>query len=349
MKILFLPGSYTSPAARFRLWQFVNPLRQMGHEVEVRVIFPQRDWVSTLGNQGLQKLHVNIASLSRILSAFWVLRDAQGFDVIFMNRDLIPETTIEFLESWLLKRNPRLIFDFDDAIHLGPRENKLRKILPHFAWLTPGNEYLASFARQVNERVSVWPTVVDTSYYYPIKKRTSGIIRIGWSGSNSTLRYCLPLLENIISALVKEEDCEFIVIADVPPAIKWPGVKWRYIPWTPQTEVRGLQEIDIGLMPLRDEPFERGKCGLKAIQYLGVGIPSLVSPVGVNKDIVVHGENGFHCNTEEDWLFYLRKLINNRKLRKQMGGTGRHWVEKKYSVKSQLPVMIDVFEKVLGS
>jgi glycosyltransferase involved in cell wall biosynthesis len=346
MKILLMPGSYTSPSSRFRIWQFVDPLKKLGHEVKVRVIHPERNWSSSYQYEAVRNFHQRLGTLQRVCSAIRHIQSAGNFDVIMMNRDLIPETRIDFLETWLCRKNPHIIFDFDDAIHLGNRSKKLEKILPHFAWITPGNEYLASYARQLNQRVTVWPTVVDTDSYQPVKARKPGPIRIGWSGSQSTIAYCLPLLKNIIIQLAKTEDFEFIVIAEVPPILDWPGVKWRYIPWTPDSEVAGLQEIDIGLMPLRDEPFERGKCGLKGIQYMGVGIPTLVSPVGVNKEIVLHGETGFHCFSNEEWLQSLRLLIHNPKLRKEMGRAGRIRVEEDYSIRSLLPKMQDIFEKV---
>lgn len=348
MKILFLPGSFTSPSARFRVWQFVNPLKKLGHEVVVRVTTPSREYRGPLANNVMGRIYINAAIMSRLLSAFWALRDAEVFDVIFMNRDLVPEPKINFLEPWLAKKNPRLIFDFDDAIHLPPREKKLRRILPHFAWVTPGNEYLAEFARQVNHDVSILPTVVDTDYYHPVKERQPGPIRIGWSGSQANLQTHLQLIAKHVIALAERVEFEFIVIADVPPKLHLPGVKWRYIPWTTQTELEGLQQIDIGVMPLEDKPYERGKCGLKAIQYMGVGIPALVSPVGVNKDIVIHGENGFHCTDDEDWLFYLQLLLQDSKLRQQLGSAGRSHVEKNYSIKSQLPKIINIFEEVAG-
>lgn len=346
MQILLLPGSYTSPAARFRVWQFVNPLKNLGHDVKVRVIHPERNWLSSSQYKAVRNFHQRLGSLKRLYSAIKLIQSAGNFDVIMMNRDLIPETRIDFLETWLSHQNSHVIFDFDDAIHLGNRSKKLKKILPHFAWITPGNEYLASYARQLNRCVTVWPTVVDTDYYQPVKARKPGPIRIGWSGSRSTIAYCLPLLKNIMVQLAKTEDFEFIVIAEVPPILDWPGVKWRYIPWTSQTEVKGLQEIDLGLMPLKDEPFERGKCGLKAIQYMGVGIPTLVSPVGVNKSIVLHDEIGFHCSNDEEWLQSLGLLIHNPKLREEMGRAGRIQAEEHYSIKSLLPKMQDVFEKV---
>ena len=250
------------------------------------------------------------------------------------------------MEPWLARRNPRLIFDFDDAIHLGNRQKKLRRILPHFAWITPGNHYLAKFSRQVNQNVAIWPTVVNADFYKPTAARKPGPIRIGWSGSNSTMKYCLPLLERPIQQLARTERFEFVVICNVDPQLRWAGISTRFIPWTAETEVSGLQEFDLGLMPLRDEPFERGKCGLKAIQYMGIGLPALVSPVGVNQEIVVDGETGFHCRQEQDWVDRLTMLVRDEHLRGKMGRSGRDRVICKYSVKYLVNQMLALFEQI---
>ncbi len=346
MRILFLPGSYTSPAARFRLWQFVEPLRAQGHAVDVRVTRPSRQWGSSLRIRTLRRTHTLLGSSLRAAYALWMLRDAARFDVIVMNRDIVPNARIEFIEPWLARRNPRLIFDFDDAIHLGARERKLRKILPHFAWITPGNEFLASFAREHHRNVSIWPTVVDASHYHVARRRSPGPPRVGWSGSSSTLQYCLPLLRKAIVDLAQAENFEFVVIAEIPPQINWPGVTTRYIPWTPESEVQGLQQIDIGLMPLRDEPFERGKCGLKAIQYMAVGAPAIVSPVGVNAEIVVDGTTGFHAVSDDEWKGRIQQLLHDDERRHLMGQAARQRAEQHYSVRALLPQMLDVFEHV---
>jgi glycosyltransferase involved in cell wall biosynthesis len=349
MRLLFLPGSVTSPAARFRVWQFAEPLRSLGHQVEVRVPRPEREWASAMRSAGLRRFHSKIMSARRICSAIRLLSDADRFDCVFMNRDIVPDPNVRFLEPWLAKKNSRLIFDFDDAIHLGGRAAKLKRILPAFAWLTPGNTYLAEFARELHQKVSIWPTVVNTSFYQPAKERSDGPVRIGWSGSKSTVQHCLPLLRDPICKASASFSIEFIVIADVEPRIDWPGVNYRYVKWTPASEVDGLQQIDIGLMPLRDEPFERGKCGLKAIQYMGCGIPALVSPVGVNKEIVAHGKHGFHCSTPLDWITYMRALIEDRALRLEMGREARSRTVEKYSVQAQLPQMLEVFDAVAGA
>ncbi len=346
MRILFLPGSWNSPSARFRIWQFVPPLRARGHAVVVRVISPERTWQSPFKTAALRYPHTWLASLARLTSALWITGDIERFDVVMMNRDLLPAVRTDWLEPWLARRNPRLIFDFDDAIFVGPRAAKLGKILPCFAWVTAGNAYLAEFARPLNPRLSIWPTVVDTGRYRPAPQRLPGPPRIGWSGSSSTLRYCLPLLEGVITRLAQEAEFEFVVIAETPPRLSWHGVKLRYLPWTPETEVSGLQQLDVGLMPLEDKPFERGKCGLKAIQYGGVGVPALVSPVGVNREIVVHGETGFHCADEAEWLENLRRLLADPALRRRLGAQAYARVVERYSVQSLLPEMLRTFNFV---
>ena len=344
MRILFLPNSYDSPPSRYRIWQFVDPLRKLGHEVTVRVIWPERNWTPSLKFGLFKPVIAFSGTLLQRISALWITRDIEHFDIVMMNRDILPSIRFSSIESWLCKRNPRIIFDFDDAIFLGPRNQKLKKILKNFALLTPGNSYLAEFARSVNGNVRIWPTVIDTDAYQPLSHRSTGKIRIGWSGSVSTVKYCLPLLENVITKLSSIEDFEFVVITKSDPKIDWKNVNYRFVPWTPETEVVGIQQLDIGLMPLEDTPFQRGKCGLKAIQYMAAGIPALVSPVGVNAEIVIHGRQGFHCRTEDDWIKYMQLLIHDEILRKKLGQAARERVVNNYSINSIIHQMVREFQ-----
>jgi glycosyltransferase involved in cell wall biosynthesis len=347
LKLLFLAGSHKGPSSRFRVWQFVEPLRRLGHQVTVRVPFPEHSWRTPLRLRGVRYVHTALGSYLRRVSALCCLWDAEPYDVIFMNRTVVPDSNVTFLEPWLAKRNPRLIFDFDDALqHVGHNEAKLRRILPCFACVTPGNEYLASFAREIHPRVEVWPTVVDSDRFRPLRGRRPGPVRIGWSGSRQTLELHFPLLRSALHELAKTEDFELLVVADAPPAAAWEALPMRFATWTPETEVQHLQDMDIGLMPLPDKPFERGKCGCKAIAYMACGIPALVSPVGASAQIVVHGETGFHCRSDTDWVRYLCLLIKDPKLRQQMGQAARTHVEKRYSVRCLLPRIVEVFEQV---
>lgn len=347
MKLLFLPGTYTSPSARFRQWQFVKPLQARGHQVEVRVTDPHREWTPA-GGFTATRLGRKLASLRRVSSAMRIIADAAEFDAVYVHKDIVPELWADFLERRLRNKTPRSLFDFDDAIHLGNRREKLERILPGYARVIVGNEFLAGFARQHNRQVEIWPTVVDTEVYEVRRERAPGPIRLGWSGSHHTLQTCFPLIKEVVAELAKEREFEFIIIANVAPQLDWPGVNWRFIPWTPETEVQGLHAIDIGLMPLKDEPFERGKCGLKAIQYMAVGTPALVSPIGVNAEIVVPGEHGFHCRTDAEWLTAFRILLDNPELRLEIGSKAVERVEAHYSVRSLVPKMVATFEAVAG-
>ncbi len=346
MNILFLPPSRTSPSARYRILQFAGPLRDLGHQVTVRVIRPERGWQSALRPRLPRLLHHRAATLVRLTYAVTALRDAGTFDVVLINRDLIPELRVRCLEPWLALRNHRIVFDFDDAIYLGSRGAKLRRILPYFAAVTAGNETLASYARQWHGDVRVLPTVVNTDYYKPVRQRRPGPLRIGWTGSAMPLRDYLPLVEAPLRSLAGRHDFEFVVISDREPGFTWPEIKLRFIPWNPATEAEDLQQIDIGLMPLRDGPFEAAKCGTKAILYMAAGLPAIVSPVGVNADIVVHCQTGFHCQTSAEWYAAIENLLLNGALRRRMGEAGRDRAVRLYSQKRALPMLLKLLSEV---
>jgi len=334
LRILLLPGSYRSPAARFRIWQFKEPLEKAGYDVVIRVPFPDREKKLSSGKD--LNLPGRLISLLRVASAWWITRDAHKFSAVITNRDIVPELNVNFIEHRIIKKGGKLIFDFDDAIHLGLRGNKLKLFLPDCAYLVGGNPLLCEYAMTLNRNTVLIPTVVNTDYYVPIENKRNDILQIGWSGSSHTNKLCLPLLEEPIKILAQQLDFRFVVISNQDPEIHWEGVNYEFIKWNPQLEVEQLQRFDIGLMPLYDMPVERGKCGLKAIQYMALGIPALVSPVGVNVQIVEHGINGYHCDTIDDWIKYLTMLYSEPNLRKEIGASARQRVESYYSVNHAL-------------
>lgn len=183
---------------------------------------------------------------------------------------------------------------------------------------------------------------INTSQYKPANVRPEGVLRIGWSGSHHTNIYALPLLKEPLEKLAKVLDFEFIIISNKNPEVDWNGVNSKFIPWTEETEVLGLQMFDIGLMPLKDEPFERGKCALKAVQYMAVGVPALVSPVGVNSFIVRDSIDGLHCNTIQDFSEKLMQLAQNESLRLEMGKNALKRVHDSFSVE----VLTNKYENV---
>jgi glycosyltransferase involved in cell wall biosynthesis len=162
------------------------------------------------------------------------------------------------------------------------------------------------------------------------------------------MRFALPLVRPTIVELSEEEAFEFVVHSDKPPEGDWGNVHLHFIPWKAKTEVTDLHQIDIGIMPLDDNPFERGKCGMKLILYGGTGIPGVASPVGVNVEIIQHGVTGFLATTPEEWITSLKTLLHDAELRKSMGEAARRRVKEHYSVQSILPIWREVLEKTLA-
>lgn len=242
----------------------------------------------------------------------------------------------------IIWRKP-FIYDFDDAIWLRDEggesrfvasvkwKKKVRLLCSWASKVTVGNDYLATYARQYNSNVQVIPTVVDTERYH---RRTIDHGKqpvIGWTGSHSTLIY----IESVLPVLRKLRErfrFEFHIIANRNPG--YPDEFIKFIPWRKESEIEDLQKFHIGIMPLHDNAWSQGKCGFKAIQYLALEIPAVVSPIGVNPQIVKNGESGFHASTNEEWTIALEKLLSDPVLRNNMGSAGREFIEKNYSVDS---------------
>ena len=274
-------------------------------------------------------------------------RHADSFDAVFVNRDLAGGGL--FFERRLLKKNPRLVFDFDDAIFIGRNEPAVRWMCQNAAWVTAGNKYLAEYACQYSDRVTVLPSVVDTSRYMPgsyqgtTKQRP---IRVGWSGSNQSIRATLfPYLE-MLTRHQEHLDFEFVIISNSKPQLPLSRLRWTYWEWSSDQEEELVSSLDVGIMPLADNAFQRGKCGLKLLQYMAAGIPTVASPVGMNQQIVQHGVTGFLASWEDEWYEALGSLIRDPALRSQMGCAGRQRCENEYSIHKWFPVLLERIEHV---
>ncbi len=236
-----------------------------------------------------------------------------------------------------------IIYDFDDAIWLQPGKrssslqrwikaySKVKKICRWSDTVVTGNQFLAAYAQKFSDKVVVIPTVVDTDNhfrsesYIPSSKQI-----IGWTGSHTTLTY-LETLEPVLFRLQKKYDFELMVMANKPP--KFQQLGFRFVPWSEETEVAELNKIDIGIMPLPDDEWTKGKCGFKAIQYMALAKPSVASAVGVNKEIIDHGVNGFLSATEQEWESHLSFLLQNPEKRKEMGKAARLKIDQDFSLR----------------
>jgi glycosyltransferase involved in cell wall biosynthesis len=207
-----------------------------------------------------------------------------------------------------------------------------------------GNDYLAGYARRFSERVVINPTTIDVwqlhnPALYP--KPLNDFVTVGWTGSHSTLPYLQNIIKPLKTIAEKYPSIRILIIADTAPTFPLNNIVFRQ--WSKETEISNLAEIDIGLMPLPDDEWTRGKGGFKALQYLAMEIPALLSPVGINTEIVQDGVHGFHCSTHDHWVSRLEELILDKKLRLKMGRSGREKVIKDYSVDSNSTTFLSLF------
>ncbi len=341
----------SAPSQRFRYEQYLPLLAKSGMSYEVYSFLDERTWqiLYRRGNT-FQKARGLLLGFFRRISHLYHSRRA---DIIFIHREATPLGP-PWVEWWLANIFRRaIVYDFDDAIWLADRSSvntgadliKWRRKVPQICrWshrVSAGNAYLASFAGEHTRRVTVNPTTIDTVYCHNrLQQQTSPRPAIGWTGSHSTLKY-LERLVPVLQQLERAHTFRLVVIANRPP--EWSLASLDFIPWQQATEIDDLLRIHIGLMPLPDDRWAQGKCGFKALQYMALGIPALVSPVGVNAEIIEHGVEGFHCTTDEDWYQYLSALLTDAAQRKRMGRAGRKKVEAQYSVRSNAANFLSLF------
>jgi glycosyltransferase involved in cell wall biosynthesis len=282
---------------------------------------------------------------------------ATSYDYVFVHREAAPlgPPVLEWLLTKVLRK--RLIYDFDDAIWLA-NTSEANKIAAGLKWHhkvdaicgwayknSCGNDYLAAYARQFNPRTVVNPTTIDTEHLHnQVRDQLApGPLVIGWTGTHSTLKYLRPLVPVLAQLEAEGIEFEFWVISNQPPDFAQPLQSLRYRPWQKATEIPDLLAFHVGLMPLEDDPWAQGKCAFKALQYMALGIPALVSPVGMNTDVVQDGVNGYVCHESTDWLLRLRQLLTDAAHRQQLGQAARATIEQRYSVRANTANFLGLF------
>jgi glycosyltransferase involved in cell wall biosynthesis len=355
MRVLALmPGLYdTSPGQRYRLEQWEPLLRERGVEI-TWAPFEDEELHSVVYKPGQmgKKLQLVTRNLARRLST---ISKARNYDLVYILREaaLLGPPVFERL---LYQQRVPFVFDFDDAIFVSYRSpsngylsylkfaSKTKTICRLASHVMVGNPYLADYAREVNDNVTIIPTTIDTEKYrVPPRKTDSGPLTIGWTGSYSTVQH-LDTLRGALKKLAETEQFRLRVIGT--PAYELSPVAVDAMPWRAATELEDLCAIDIGVMPLPDDNWSKGKCGLKALQFMALGIPTICSPVGVNTDIIQDNENGFLAGTEAEWVDKLTRLLRSAELRHRLGDGGRATVEQEYSAATQAPRVYEVFNSV---
>lgn len=351
MKVIFIVPypKDEAPSQRFRFELFYTDLQSAGINYEIQSFIDIETWriLYKPGNHLKKLLGILKGFLRRALLLFRL----HHFDWVLIHREATPIGPPLF--EWLIAKvfRKKIIYDFDDAIWL-PNVSESNRFISKLKWyakvasickwsykISCGNAYLAQFARKYNNQVFVIPTVVDTEIFKPAKS-TNRIVTLGWTGSVSTNRY-LEQIEDILFQVQENTGCNILCISNRPPRLQ--RVRFEFIQWQKEKEVNDLQRIDIGIMPLPDDEWSKGKCGFKLIQYLSVEKPAVASPVGVNTDIIKQGENGYLCISKEEWIDRLTQLCHNEQLRKAMGVHGRKHIVANYSRASQVNKFISLF------
>jgi len=356
MKILFLiPYPIgESPSQRFRFEQYFKVLIQNGHSFHHQSFIDTDDWkLFFQKGRSATKFFVLAKGFFKRVSILWKL---SNYSTIFIHREVTPigPPVFEWIISKVFKK--KIIYDFDDAIWLTDRKNesiifktlkwrsKVQSICRWSYKVSCGNEYLCSYARKFNKRVILNPTTIDTENLHNpslFKIENENKLIIGWTGSHSTLKY-LNDLEPILQSLEqKYHQLQVNVISDAPPHLDLKRLHFN--PWSVDTEISDLAQFDIGIMPLPDDEWAKGKCGFKALQYMALQIPTVASPVGVNTQIIRHNENGFLCSKAYEWENCISILIENKTLRDSMGIAGRKKVVAHYSVSSNTSNFLSLF------
>ncbi len=356
-KILFIsPYPHAiGPSQRFRFEQYLDSLSEY-FDCNQKTFWDEKAWLILFqeGKVLLKFFFLIRAFLKRLILLFTISK----YDLIFIHREMahIGPPIFEWIIAKVFRKN--IIYDFDDAIwHLNySKKNplvkyfkapwKVAKICKWSKIVSCGNQYLANYAKQYNPNVRIIPTTIDTNYHKKNKViNFQHKLTIGWTGTLTTLKH-INIILKVLKELEKKYDFNFRVIANDKPQLSLQSLE--YVEWNKASEIEDLSVIDIGIMPLPDEEWEKGKCGFKGLQYMALEIPTVMSPVGVNSEIIQDGINGFLASSEDEWLDKISQLIESKELRYKLGMAGRKTVLERYSVEANKQKYLDLFNFVLN-
>lgn len=337
-------------SSRLRTLQFLPHLENSNFRIDVQPLLGDEYLIRIQEGKSKSTPYVIQSYFKRLKTILKIAR----YDLLWIEKELFPylPSTVE----WLISRlGYRYIVDYDDAIFHYYDQNKqafirnflgkkIDRVMRHAEAVIVGNNYLGERADKAGaSRVEQIPTVVDTNRYAFRKSEDTDQMIIGWIGSPTTVRH-LQIVEPVLLELNKILNYKFIVIG--ANIVLSPDISVEFKKWTENTEVAEISKFDIGIMPMYDEPWTRGKCGYKLIQYMACGKPVIASPVEANKEIVDHEYNGFLADTDSEWLYAIKRLSESAHLRLTMGKAGRNKVVEEYSVKSVLPRIKRILEEV---
>jgi glycosyltransferase involved in cell wall biosynthesis len=341
MRILLLARyGRLGASSRLRSYQYIEGLRRRGLEVEVSPFF---------SDEYLRILYSGHTSRREVIKAYAQrlrrVMQLSGFDLIWIEKEILPYWPAVF-ELILRLRSIPYVVDYDDAVfhryefHRSPAvratlRRKIDRVMHYSSVVIVGNDYLRQRAAKAGaRRIFEIPTVLDERRYAARDTKVHTRLVIGWIGTPKTVRYLLAL-RSVLYDLTTELQAKVVAVGVTDDDVH--GTSIEACRWSEDTEVDSISGFDVGIMPLPDAPWERGKCGYKLLQYMACGLPVVASPVGVNAAIVQHGVNGFLATSHDEWTKYLSLLLGSSALRRQLGARGRSLFEKEFTLERQIP------------
>ncbi len=334
-------------SSRVRFYQYFSYLKTQGVEILSKPFFSDTYIRDLYAGRSASLKEVFLAYIKRLV----VLAESSSFDLLWVEKELLPMLPAGF-EVLLRAFKIPYVVDYDDAVFhrydMNPNpiirmflKHKIDRVMRHAALVIVGNQYLADRAIVAgSHRVETLPSVVEVSQYVLRQRVVEPVFKVGWIGSPVTVPN-LDLIRDALNTLRFEIDFR-IVLMGSGTADPFPDIPTIRLPWSEESELSIGQKFDVGVMPLIDGPFERGKCGYKLVQYMAGAIPVIASPVGVNRQIVEPGINGYLAESTDDWLVALRELMNNVQKNFEMGLAGRQKAEQMYNLQVTAPKLMNL-------
>lgn len=335
VNVLALTLGKETPSSRFRVRKLIADLSLYGVDVNERYSkycgYPPYGLINRVN--WLPKT---------ALDTYQRVNESDKYDVSWIQKPLI--STLYSFERFV--RTP-MVFDIDDATHLGTRGGNCKRIAEKSNHVICGNSFLADYYSQFSQ-VSIIPTAVNTSYFTPANNNSKEQLIVGWSGSSSGFSFLYEIEEQLLKLIKKHPKLIIKIISNEMPEFKLlPADNIKYVKWSSENEVREMQDFTVGLMPLTDSLWSRGKCSYKMLTYMSAAIPVVVSAVGMNVEVMEHGECGILIDKKTDWAEAIESILSSENLQRKMALTGRNIVCEHYSNEIIVPKVADVLKGVL--
>ena len=349
LRIAALTSGDNIPSARFRIRQHIPFMKKHGIYVTEYKTYDNKhnliEKLSKVHNSNLTPI-VAMRFFTRFLMRIPGIIGTYKNDITWIERNLLPH--FDFLVQ--LSNNSYRILDVDDSIWIGcfNAERSAKILAKNVDLVIAGNNFIAEWYSKYCKKVHVVPTAIDCDRFKPLlteKKETKkNNFILGWTGTSGNFKYLKVIEKSLSRFLLRHNDASILIIADREPTFHLiPKSKVNFVKWTPENEVSTLQKINVGIMPLIEDEWALGKCSFKMLQYMAIGVPVVVSPIGMNREILEKGELGFGAKNEDDWNDALELLYSNQSLRRKMGLHGRSIVLYEYNLKIITKRLINIF------